>query len=179
MLAGAVGLGLEYFSLLRPYTELWIARRFAELDTYLGSFRSCNRAFHIDPNKRLDHWCGHCDKCCFIDLILAPFLPADRLRAVFGASPEPLDRADLLPKFQTLLGLSEDTKPWECVGDIHECRTAVALAARRADRSGSPVLAALMRTFDAASAAADIDQLLQPVGQHHIPDRYAPPGLLG
>ena len=23
---------------------------------------------------RLDHWCGQCDKCCFIDLILAPFM---------------------------------------------------------------------------------------------------------
>ena len=35
---------------------------------YHGVFRSCNRAFHQDPAERLDHWCGGCDKCCFIDL---------------------------------------------------------------------------------------------------------------
>ena len=58
-------------------------RRFANLTQYHGTFRSCNRAFHIDTRRRLDHWCGQCDKCCFIDLILAPFMSAQQLRAVF------------------------------------------------------------------------------------------------
>ena len=53
-------------------------------------FRSCNRAFHIDPAQRLDHWCGRCDKCCFIDLILAPFMDRAELVAVFGGR-EPLE----------------------------------------------------------------------------------------
>ena len=79
----------DYFSALRPRTELWIAERFARMQQYHGTFRSCNRAFHIDQAKRLDHWCGQCDKCCFIDLILAPFLPAAELGAIFGGR-EPL-----------------------------------------------------------------------------------------
>ena len=70
----------EYFSWLRDRTELWVGREFAALEPYHGSFRSCNKAFYTDPARRVDHWCGQCDKCCFIDLILAPFLPADDLR---------------------------------------------------------------------------------------------------
>ena len=63
VLAETLGPQLGYFSLLRPYSELWVAERFAKLRDYHHVFRSCNRAFHIDPAARLDHWCGHCDKC--------------------------------------------------------------------------------------------------------------------
>ena len=38
-----------YFSALRDRTELWVGERFARLTEYHGTFRSCNRAFHIDP----------------------------------------------------------------------------------------------------------------------------------
>src|SRR5262249_34083156 len=48
----------EYFSALRDRTELWVGEEFAALEAYHGTFRSCNRAFHIDPARRLDHWCG-------------------------------------------------------------------------------------------------------------------------
>ena len=65
--------GPDYFSLLRPLSELRIAQLFVDMPQYHRVFRSCNRAFHIDRAQRLDHWCGVCDKCCFIDLILAPF----------------------------------------------------------------------------------------------------------
>ncbi|MCW2544406.1 MAG: hypothetical protein JWM40_1958 [Frankiales bacterium] len=95
--------GFTYFSALRPYSELWVARRFATLTDYHPAFRSCNRSFHLDPARRLDHWCGECDKCCFIDLILAPFLDRDALAKVFGGR-EPLERADLEPRFVSLLG---------------------------------------------------------------------------
>ena len=67
-----------YFSLLRAQSELRIAQLFAQLTPYHRVFRSCNRAFHLDRAQRLDHWCGVCDKCCFIDLILSPFLAGPR-----------------------------------------------------------------------------------------------------
>ena len=82
-----------------------------------------------------------CDKCCFIDLILAPFMSAEQLRAVFaadGGGGEPLDNPELKGKFQTLLG--SGTKPFECVGEVNECRAAVVLAARRPDRAGTALL---------------------------------------
>lgn len=177
VLADAVGDGLQYFSLLRPFTELWIARRFAELPQYFADFRSCNRAFHIDTAKRMDHWCGICDKCCFIDLILSPFMTADSLREVFDSN-EPLDNPALLNEFRTLIGATPDVKPWECVGDVHESRVAVRLAAARDDRRGSKILDAL--TLDTGTVIDDdlIAGLLRPVGHHFIPDRYAPADLL-
>src|SRR5439155_22429139 len=89
VLAAVMGGAMTYFSALRPFTELWVAQRFATLTQYHDAFRSCNRAFQIDPARRLDHWCGQCDKCCFIDLILAPFLPASRLAEGLGGA-EPL-----------------------------------------------------------------------------------------
>jgi UDP-N-acetyl-alpha-D-muramoyl-L-alanyl-L-glutamate epimerase len=165
-----------YFSLLRPYSELWVAERFARLDRYHGAFRSCNRAFHINPAQRLDHWCGTCDKCCFIDLVLAPFLPAERLAAIF-AGAEPLENPALAEQFRTLVGISSDTKPFECVGEVGECQTAVVMAARRADRADTPILQALAdRLTD--TVPADVDRLLRPLGESYIPNAYAPQDLL-
>jgi UDP-N-acetyl-alpha-D-muramoyl-L-alanyl-L-glutamate epimerase len=165
----------DYFSWLRPRSELWVAERFAALDRYHPVFRSCNRAFHQDPDQRLDHWCGRCDKCAFVDLVLSPFMSADALRSVF-AGHEPLDDPTLEGTFRTLLGLGEDTKPWECVGDIDECRTALALTADRADRRDAPLVQRLAREM---SGITDPQRLLRPLGPHRIPDRYAPPDLLG
>ena len=173
LVADAIGPGLDYFSLLRPYTELWIARRFAGLTGYFATFRSCNRAFHIDPRTRLDHWCGRCDKCCFIDLILAPFLDRETLESIFSATPEPLAAPDLLDKFRVLAGLSEDAKPWECVGDTTECAAAVLLAAARPDRAGTPMLHTLAAELRERGVAPDVDALMVPIGRHHVPERYA------
>jgi hypothetical protein len=178
VLACSLGGAVDYFSRLRPYTELLIAERFARLDGYHRSFQSCNRGFHIDPARRLDHWCGQCDKCCFIDLILAPFLDAAALRDVFGGR-EPLDDLGLLPRFEVLVGASGDAKPWECVGDVDECRAAVALAGARPDRAATPVLRALAARLDAdLPPPAAVDRLLRPRGAHFVPDAYATDDLL-
>jgi hypothetical protein len=172
--------------MLRPYTELWIAQRFATLTQYFDTFRSCNKAFHINRAQRLDHWCAHCDKCCFIDLILAPFVDASVLRGVFAAGgPEPVENPELVGNFETLLGLIPDAKPWECVGDVGECRMAAQLALARPDRAGSGVLPDLVARLgtpagpadDTAQAAAE--SLLRPVGGHFVPDAYLPDELRG
>ena len=109
-----------------------MGQEFATLEQYHASFRSCNKAFYTERARRLEHWCGQCDKCCFIDLILAPFLPAEALRRIFAVTGEPLDDPGLAAKFRSLLGAG--AKPFECVGEVTECRAAVLLAARRADR---------------------------------------------
>jgi UDP-N-acetyl-alpha-D-muramoyl-L-alanyl-L-glutamate epimerase len=181
--AASLGPNLAVFSYLRARSELWVAQQFARLTEFHHVFRSCNRSFLQDPAQRLTHWCGTCDKCCFIDLILAPFLPAADLRHVFD-DHEPLDNPDLEHQFATLLGLAPDAKPFECVGDTGECRAALTLAAARPDRRDSPVLRALVdavteavsdpRAPDPAAATS----LLAPAGPHYIPVRYAPPDLL-
>jgi hypothetical protein len=164
----------DYFSALRDRTELWVGDEFARLTAYHGTFRSCNRAFHIDPARRLDHWCGRCDKCCFIDLILAPFMPAAALRDVFDVVPEPLEVAELASAFRTLLG--SGTKPFECVGEVNECRAAVLLAARRPDRAGCALLlelAAEVASRPDAPSEAEIAAMRHPVAENFIPARYA------
>jgi UDP-N-acetyl-alpha-D-muramoyl-L-alanyl-L-glutamate epimerase len=163
----------EYFSWLRDRTELWVGEEFAALERYHGSFRSCNKAFYSDPARRFDHWCGQCDKCCFIDLILAPFMPAGALRRIFAVTGEPLDDPGLAGKFRALLGAG--AKPFECVGEVNECRAAVLLAARRDDRGGSALLkelAAEVAGWPDAPSAADIAAMLAPVGRNFIPVGY-------
>jgi hypothetical protein len=173
-----LGPNLAVFSYLRPRSELWVARQFTELSGFHATFRSCNRAFQQDPAQRLDHWCGQCDKCCFIDLILAPFMTPGALADIFSGL-EPLENADNAHRFATLLGLEPNAKPFECVGDISECRSAIRAAAARPDRQASPLLQQLARRVDEAEpAATSLDILLAPLGHHYIPERYAPTDLL-
>jgi UDP-N-acetyl-alpha-D-muramoyl-L-alanyl-L-glutamate epimerase len=172
----SLGPSISVFSYLRPRSELWVAQQFAGLTRYHSAFRSCNRAFHQDPAQRLDHWCGRCDKCCFVDLVLAPFMSRVALEAVFAGN-EPLQDSGNGERFRTLLDLGTGAKPFECVGDTDECRAATLLAARREDRPDTGLLAQL-RTELAESTPADPVALLQPRGTHRIPDRYAPTDLL-
>jgi hypothetical protein len=163
----------DYFSWLRDRTELWVGREFAKLGPYHASFRSCNKAFYTERARRFAHWCGQCDKCVFIDLILAPFLSAGALRQIFAVAGEPLDDPALKPKFRSLLGAG--AKPFECVGEVTECRAAVLMAARRDDRAGSGLLqelAAEVAGWPDAPSEAEIDGMLRPVGRNFIPDRY-------
>ncbi|MFL6139127.1 MAG: endonuclease domain-containing protein [Frankiaceae bacterium] len=165
--------GVAYFSALRPWSELWVAERFAALREHHFAFRSCNRAFHVDPAQRLDRWCGRCDKCCFIDLILAPFIEAERLEAVFDGH-EPLADDELEPKFRALLGDPAHGKPFECVGDVDECRAAALLAADRPDRAGTALLQRLAASLRAdGRPLPDVAALLRPLGPHFIEPAYA------
>lgn len=180
VLATTRPLHVEYYSWLRSFSELWVAQRFADADKYHQVFRSCNRSFRLDPATRLDHWCGECDKCCFIDLILSPYVPAADLAAVFDGN-EPLLNPALADTFATLAGLTDDAKPFECVGDIDECRVAVLLAARRPDRVSSDVLTDLAgraRVFVPGDPSDHAARLTRPLGPHNVPVNHAPPDLL-
>ncbi len=172
----ALGPALAVFSFLRPYSELWVAERFSHLTAYHQAFRSCNRAFALDPARRLERWCGECDKCCFVDLILAPFLARTELEAIFDGR-EPLARLELLGRFETFVGLSSDPKPFECVGEVGESRAALALAARRPDRAGTPVLERLASRLPPLPAAV-LEDLFSPHRPHYVPDEFAPEDLL-
>jgi hypothetical protein len=162
----------DYFSLLRARSELWVASRFAGLDRYHRAFRSCNRAFLIDRAARLETWCGKCDKCCFIDLILSPFVAASELSDIFGGR-EPLEDPDLADRFRALLALGDVTKPFECVGEERECRAAVRLAAARPDRGDNALLGALAAEVGPPGPGEDPTELLSPLGPHFVPDDYA------
>lgn len=126
ILARNFGDSLRYYSFLRPLSELRIAEIFAAkgFEKYKDVFSSCNRAFVHDS----DHmsWCGTCPKCAFVFLALTPFVPRDKLEALFGSKNLLLD-PNLEPTYKQLLGIEGD-KPLECVGEIKESRTAMQLA---------------------------------------------------
>jgi UDP-N-acetyl-alpha-D-muramoyl-L-alanyl-L-glutamate epimerase len=179
LVADSLGPHVSVFSYLRSRSELWVAMQFSSLTRYHGVFRSCNRAFHQDRSARLGRWCGTCDKCCFIDLILAPFMSAAELRRVFDGH-EPLDDLQLQDRFYDLLGLEPDDKPFECVGDAGECRAALVEAATLPDRRDSPVLEVLVDCLlnEPGRRYYGVTEYLWPRGDHHIPERYAPSDLL-
>ncbi len=115
------------FSILRPASELAIARAFARMPDYHDAFTSCNRVFTIDPARRAISWCCDCDKCRFVFLILAPFLRPEQLERIFGT--QMLDDAAQFEGFARLTGTGGH-KPFECVGEIEESLAAIRLLAR-------------------------------------------------
>ena len=118
---------LHYYSLLRPFSELAVARQFAKTDFYDAHFSSCNRNFHILGERPAQRWCGVCPKCHFVFLALAPFMPKPRLMAIFGRNL--LDEKEQVPGFDALLEY-QDHKPFECVGEGKESRAAMAALAQ-------------------------------------------------
>lgn len=163
--------GVDYYSALRPYSELWVAERFAKLTEFHPVFRSCNRAFYVDPSKREATWCGECDKCCFIDLILAPFMSASDLERIFSGR-EPLNNETLLNQFKSLLGKVDQPKPLECVGDEAECRRATLLSADRADRVENSVLHELVNYINSQDfETPSQNELLTIQGNHFLPNK--------
>jgi hypothetical protein len=168
-----VAADLDYFSLLRPFSELAVTRAFAKSGAaYFDVFSSCNRNFRILGPKPADRWCGQCPKCHFVFLALAPFLPKPRLLQVFGHNL--LDDEALAPGFDALIEY-HDHKPFECVGEASEARAAFALLAARPEWREDALVA---RFRDDIAPQLDVAQLamqpwLEPSGEHGIPPRFA------
>lgn len=123
-----VAADLRYYSLLRPLSELAVARQFARNSHYDAHFSSCNRNFHILGERPANRWCGVCPKCHFVFLALAPFMPKPRLVGIFGRNL--LDDPAQAGGFDALLEF-QDHKPFECVGEGKESRAAMALLGER------------------------------------------------
>ena len=125
----------NYFSFLRPLSELQIAMLFSQFRQYHDVFRSCN------VGSKQDIWCGHCAKCLFAYIILSPFIEPQRLNAIFGKAM--LDDLSLKHEYLQLLGLAE-TKPFECVGTVDEVRQALSMAVDRWYTEQRPALVELV-----------------------------------
>jgi hypothetical protein len=107
----------EYFSLLRPLSEAHIAKIFSQYPQYFDVFKSCN------VGSKTDIWCGHCAKCLFVYIILAPFLKPETLQKIFNGK-NLLDDMSLQKEFDELVGAA-DVKPFECVGTVSEVNWAL------------------------------------------------------
>ena len=107
---------VQYFSFLRPLSELQIASLFAQCEAYHPVFRSCN------VGSKTDSWCGHCPKCLFTWIILSPFLSREKLTAIFGK--DLMADESLRPILEELNGTAP-VKPFECVGTVEEVRVCI------------------------------------------------------
>jgi hypothetical protein len=130
-LSERVGPDFVVASFLRDRSEVWVAEVFSRLTSYHHVFRSCNRAFNQRLESRLDVWCGECDKCLFINLMLAPFLTRANLRDIFAH--EPLSDPAREDQLRVLVGEGVSFKPFECVGDPDESAVALAKVAQMSE----------------------------------------------
>ena len=156
----------NYFSLLRPFNELQIARRFATLKQFHSVFRSCN------AGSKKNIWCCRCAKCLFVFIILSPFMERRELIDIFGC--DMLDNEAMLRDFEALAGLSE-TKPFECVGTVEEVRCALSMVAEKYTATGTdlPFLLKKYRQNPKALCTKSPAQLLGEWNpEHNIPKEF-------
>ena len=163
-----VAADLHYYSLLRPLSELAVARQFARTDRYDAHFSSCNRNFHIMGERPVNRWCGVCPKCHFVFLALAPFMPKPRLVGIFGRNL--LDDTAQTAGFDALLEY-QDHKPFECVGEGQESRAAMATLGERPEWREDALVARFNREIrpQLDGSALAIAPLLEITGEHRIP----------
>jgi hypothetical protein len=166
-IAMAVAPGLHYYSLLRPFSELAVARAFARSERYDAHFSSCNRNFHLLGERPAARWCGQCPKCRFVFLALAPFMPKPRLTAIFGRNL--LDESEQQAGYDALIEFG-DHKPFECVGEGQESRAAfAALSTAPAWREDALVARFARDVLPAIATPPAIADLLGASGEHRIP----------
>lgn len=164
---------LAIFSVLRPASELAIARAFARLDAYHEVFTSCNAIFRIDPGLRASSWCCDCPKCRFVFLALAPFSSPEHLSAVFGC--------DLLQEQSQLAGFALLTatgghKPFECVGEEMESLAAIRLLAEDPRWADHSVVRGLVSEVLAQASPSEGDPavVFALSEEHEVPEALMP-----
>ena len=155
--------------MLRPASELAIARAFARWSAYHAAFTSCNAIFRLDPALRATSWCCDCPKCRFVFLVLAPFMRARRsCAAIFGARL--LDDEAQYEGFALLTATGGD-KPFECVGEEEESLAAIRLLATRAALARARVVrrlaAEVLPRYDADRG--DPPRVLALSDEHDVP----------
>jgi UDP-N-acetyl-alpha-D-muramoyl-L-alanyl-L-glutamate epimerase len=163
-LSERLGDQLTVASFLRDRSEVWVAKTFSELPQYHHVFRSCNRAFAQAREQRLDTWCGECDKCLFINLMLAPFLSRAALVDIFHH--EPLSDEGRSDQLRVLVGVGVAFKPFECVGDPEESAAALRRVTELDEWRDQPRLADLAGE---ANGAVDFESLLEQEGPSRVP----------
>jgi len=156
---------LDCFSLLRPFSELEIVRRFAALKEFHLVYSSCNRNFHLDGPSIAGRWCNNCPKCRFAALSLALFLSPAEVEQIMGE--DLLDNTAQEEGLRELCTLGRD-KPFECVGEAGESRAALAALANRPEWRNKFLVQKLAPELNGLMVP-EMSTLLAPSRQHSIP----------
>jgi hypothetical protein len=165
---------VEYFSALRPFSELKITEIFSKYPQYFSRVTSCNKNWRILEESETDQkWCGSCPKCAFVFACMAAYLDKDQLKAMFGSIL--YDNESLIPLFQELLGI-KNFKPFECVGTPEETAAAFFLAHKRGDLNKTAVMKMFEQEMVPITNNSDvlIYNSLKLSDQHCIPTSLEP-----
>ena len=121
----------EYFSMLRPWSEWQIAKKFVQYPQYFSTFQSCN------VGSKTNTWCSDCAKCLYVYIMLAAFLDDNTLNGIFGK--DMLDNERYTDLFNGLVYQDFD-KPFECVGTKAEINLALSRAIEKRKGEKLPLL---------------------------------------
>jgi UDP-N-acetyl-alpha-D-muramoyl-L-alanyl-L-glutamate epimerase len=157
---------LNYFSLLRPLSEIHIAKIFSNFTKYHQNFISCNKTFKI--NDRENKWCCECDKCRFVFLMLAPFM--DDLPEIFGKNL--LADENNIEGYTALIGLTEH-KPFDCVGEYEESIVALRML-QNSSYKYSLIVVEMNKLIDDMNINVEelMKQQFTPSNEHIIPAEF-------
>ncbi|HEY8999636.1 MAG TPA: hypothetical protein VIM53_04980 [Candidatus Saccharimonadales bacterium] len=163
-----LGVGIEYFSVVRPLYELQILRIFKDFPAYHHIFISCNH------NVRDAYWCLECAKCAFLVLAVTALDPAWAER-VWG-DKFVIAKPELREHLVALVSPALD-KPFECVGTLEECQLAAGLIL--ANEEFFAQLPADLQEIIQKHAPADFDTLYDRIMRtfdraNNIPDEIRP-----
>ncbi len=169
-IASEVSPDIVYFSLLRPYSELAITHAFSSMNKYHQLFSSCNRNF-IQVSQGDMKWCGACAKCAFAFIMLAAFLPKQKVIEIFRH--DYLDDESLVALYERLLGTG--IKPFDCVGTIEEVHVAFLLIAKRNEFLRSRTMQLFTQKYASSIQNHEemITRVLRENGPHFIPQLYS------
>lgn len=138
----------EYFSMLRPWSEWQITKKFVTYPKYFPVFQSCN------VGSKTDTWCADCAKCLYVYIMLAAFLSDEQLKGIFGKNM--LEHEEYRDLFKGLV-YQDYNKPFECVGTKAEINLALYTAAKK--RQGD-TLSLLLKEYIESSDNSSIPQEL-------------------
>ncbi|MBI2117826.1 hypothetical protein HYT95_02905, partial [Candidatus Peregrinibacteria bacterium] len=192
---------LQYFSLLRPWSELRIAHVFSHFPQYFDCTSSCNANWKIfkeekqqwlanrsatprsSKNARLRQgyggqpplrvgWCGQCPKCAFTFALYAAFLPREKVLQIFNKNL--FEDQTLLQTYMALLGI-EGMKPFECVGTPEETKAAFLLIRERGEFNDTPAMQLFFERElpHITDTTKNIQAALDPTVDHAIPPAYS------
>ncbi|MFA5023677.1 MAG: UDP-N-acetylmuramoyl-L-alanine--D-glutamate ligase [Patescibacteria group bacterium] len=168
---------INYFSLLRQFSELKITKLFSKQEKYFPTFSSCNRNFSF-TKKAHPRWCGECPKCLFAFSQLAAFVDRQKLIKIFGQNL--FAKKELLPLFQELWG-EKKFKPFDCVGTPTEVNAALLLTAAKKEWSGDFIVKYFQKNIAARLKEPGklINEALKNQTEHNTPLNFRSILILG
>lgn len=135
---------VSYFSILKAIYDVLIFNLLRQDVDLLPYAHSCNVA---------KPWCKKCPKCAYVWLSYMAWLPTEQVDAIFDGT-NLFDLPENQETFIQLLGLA-DRLPFECIGQVDECRLAFELC-RRKGLSGQA-----LERYTASGLEVDVEQLLE------------------